>query len=282
MMKMIQWLVLMIMRIMQWLALAPHNRNVLDSGPGCHCVESLFCWCFCGISPGFTPTVSIHSPRASTFGQLECMWSCPDWILDGSDVIWRLRDHHGHLPDEDNNLLKKILFSLLLQTSHDEIWWLNYHTVEREARPSIHLPHLIWGRVFRGDPQAFPGQPTRQRKRNNFINNTISSKSELLSTCYWAEHIIASIVTVTTDLHSLPHQHNLTVFKHDRFFCQELHSAAMYEGKCQAASEMRYFSSQISKKRLTVRLWPETADKLQKGTSTGLSQRKRWVKIVAK
>lgn len=167
---------------------------------------------------------------------------------------------------------------MLLQTRHDEIWLLNYHTVEWEAHPFVRLPPFIWGLVFWGDPEVFPGQRTRKRKRNRkFINNTVSSKLALLSTCCWADHSIASIVMVTTDLHSLPLQHNLTVFKHDRLFCQKLRSASMYEGKCQTASEMRYFSSQFSKQWMTVWLWPETADKLQKGTSMGVSQRKRWV-----
>lgn len=43
-----------------------------------------------GFSPGFPPTVSIHSPRTSRFGRLECVCVCPVWI-------------HGHLIDRDNS-----------------------------------------------------------------------------------------------------------------------------------------------------------------------------------
>ena len=192
---MIQWLVLMIMMmIMQWLALAPHSRNVLGSGPGSHCVESVFCWCLCGFFSRF----SSHSFHPQSNGEqiwvsvhvrvCVCVCVCVRVYGDGSVVIWRLQDHHWHLSDEDNTLLKQnkqmifrvcLDYCLCFYCTNQPLWDLVAMTMLKEKpthhsiHPSVQTSIATSSSSSRGVPVAFPGLPTKKKNRSNFQKITL-------------------------------------------------------------------------------------------------------------
>lgn len=125
---MMQWLAMMMMMI-QWLVLAPHSRNVLGSGPGSHCVESVllvFVWVFLQVFlPQFPSTVQ---GRADLADWSVCVSSLDSWAFNRS----RLQLKQNKQP------VFIILLYLFLQISPDtlratELWWINPRNVEMRS-----------------------------------------------------------------------------------------------------------------------------------------------------
>lgn len=84
---------------------------------------------FVGFSPGFPPTVSIHSPRTSRFGRLEC-------VCVSSLDSWAFNRSRQQLKQNKQPVF--IILYLFLQINPDtpkaaELWWINPCNVEMRS-----------------------------------------------------------------------------------------------------------------------------------------------------